>query len=377
VSLLGIQLTLLIGPTVAVPAPPSMMEALQRVEVRHGDVGGSGFQLVFGAGRGGTTDVLDHGLLRNQLLRPFHRLILLVTLRGMPRVLMDGIITHQELSPSSRPGDSTLTITGEDVSVMMDLEERSTQHPAQDETVIANKIILSYAKYGMIPMVIPPPSIDTPLPTDRTPMQQGTDLQYLKEIAARHGYVFHVTPGPAPFTSTAYWGPPIRTGVPQRAISVDLGPETNAENVTFRNDGLAPVRVEGQVQDRMSNRTMPVQTFAGTRPPLATRSGLTGVHVRRRQLRESGLTTMQAFARAQGATDAASDAVTVQGELDALRYGDLLRARGLVGLRGAGLSFDGLYYVQQVTHAIRQGEYRQRFTLRREGLGSTTPAVIP
>jgi hypothetical protein len=87
---------------------------------------------------------------------------------------------------------------------------------------------------------------------------------------------------------------------------------------------------------------------------------------------------MQAFARAQGMTDASTDHVlTVTGELDAVRYGDILKARGLVGLRGAGYSHDGLYYIKNVTHAIQRGDYKQRFTLTREGFGSTTPIVRP
>jgi hypothetical protein len=69
--------------------------------------------------------------------------------------------------------------------------------------------------------------------------------------------------------------------------------------------------------------------------------------------------------------------VTATGELNALQYGDLLRARGLVGLRGAGFSYDGFYYVKSVTHSIRKGEYKQRFTLTREGTGSLTPVVRP
>ena len=86
---------------------------------------------------------------------------------------------------------------------------------------------------------------------------------------------------------------------------------------------------------------------------------------------------MQAFARAQGMTDASTDVVTVDGELDALRYGDPLCARGLVGLRGAGYSYDGLYYVKRVTHTIRKGEYSQRFSLTREGVGAISPVVMP
>ena len=58
-----------------------------------------------------------------------------------------------------------------------------------------------------------------------------------------------------------------------------------------------------------------------------------------------------------------------------MRYGDILQARGLVGLRGAGYTYDGFYYVKSVTHALQRGGYQQRFTLTREGVGSTTPVV--
>jgi len=70
-----------------------------------------------------------------------------------------------------------------------------------------------------------------------------------------------------------------------------------------------------------------------------------------------------------------SDAVSASGTLDVLRYGRVLKARGLVGVRGAGQAFDGLYYVKSVTHNIRRGEYKQNFTLSRNGLLSTLPRV--
>jgi hypothetical protein len=378
-NLLGIHLTLLIGPAVPVPAPPMLTEALQSVEVTHSDEGRSGFQITFQIGRSGPSDLLDYPLLAIPLLKPCNRIILIVTLNATPRVLMDGIITNHQLSPASEPGASTLTVTGEDVSVMMDMKEKSVEHPAQDETVIANKIIMSYAMYGLIPVVIPPLVIDPPIPIERVPVQQNTDLGYLNEMAERHGYVFYITPGPAPFTNTAYWGPPERLKMPQRALSVNMGPETNVTSISFQNNALSPTLVSGEVHDRTTNQSMPVRTFASTRPPLASQPALlTQSCVRQRRFRaDAGLNTMQAFARAQGETDASTDVVTVDGELDALRYGDLLQARGLVWLRGAGYSYDGLYYVKRVTHSIRNGEYSQRFSLTREGVGAISPVVMP
>ena len=63
------------------------------------------------------------------------------------------------------------------------------------------------------------------------------------------------------------------------------------------------------------------------------------------------------------------------GTLDVLRYGRILKARQLVGVRGAGTAFDGLYYVTEVKHKIKRGEYKQDFQLTRNGLVSTLPVV--
>lgn len=378
---LGINLTLLIGPTVAVPAPSMLTEALDSVQVTHNDTGRSGFQITFQIGRSGPSDLLDYQLLSSPLLKPFDRVILTVIFNALPRVLMDGIITNQQFAPGSEPGTSTLTVTGEDVSVMMDMEEKIAEHPAQDETIIANKIILSYAQYGLIPMVIPPPTLDPPNPMARIPVQHGTDMQYLQALARRHGYVFYITPGPVSFTNTAYWGPPVRLGVPQKALSVNMGPETNVTSVNFQYNALAPTTVSGTVQDSLTNMSLPVQTFFSTRAPLVSQPALPFnlPNVRQTLLQDTdGLNYIQAFARAQGTTDKSMDeVVSASGELDALRYGDLLQPRGLVGLRGVGYSYDGLYYVKNVSHRIKKGEYKQSFTLTREGLGAISPVVIP
>jgi hypothetical protein len=376
--LLGLQLTLLIGPTAPVPAPPFLLEALLSVEVTHTDEERSGFQLTFRAARGDLTDALDYKLLTLPLLRPFNRVVLLSTVDFVPRVLMDGLITHQQLDPAK----STLAITGEDVSVMMDLTEKSAEHPALDETLIATKIILSYAQYGLIPNVIPPPIPDPPLPIERTPVQQGTDLAYLKAMAQRFGYVFYVKPGPVPLTNTAYWGPPERLGLPQPALSVNMGNQTNVESLTFRNDALVPTLVQGLVQDRLTNIPLPVLSLPlppYKLPPLESEPSLilNQPNVRTKRFREPGLTAQEALARAQGMTDAANAVVTAEGELDVLRYGSVLDARGLVGVRGAGFNYDGLYYVKRVKHLIKKHQYKQQITLTREGVGSITPVVSP
>ena len=70
-----------------------------------------------------------------------------------------------------------------------------------------------------------------------------------------------------------------------------------------------------------------------------------------------------------------ADVVTGDGTLDVVRYGQVLRARSLVGVRGAGFAFDGMHYVDSVTHSLKPGEYKQSFVLKRNALIANVPVV--
>lgn len=381
-NMLGVKMTLLIGPTVPIPAPVILSQNIDKVEVTQNDTERSGFQVTFKIGRSGPSDILDYQLISNPLLRPNNRVIIMVTINAIPKVIMDGIIKNQQVNPSNEPGASTMTITGQDVSVMMDKNEVTLEHPAQNEYIIALKIVAQYAQYGLIPKFLPPFMIDFPLPVERIPVQRDTDLAYIKKLADRFGYVFYVDPGPVPGTNTAYWGPPIRIGIPKKALSYNLGGNTNVESLDFQYDSEAATTYHAEIMDRNLNQRLPVMTFVSTRlPPLASMPAIPFdfPNVKDTELEDiEGLNYAQAFARAQAKTDKSMDNVlTATGELDVTRYGDILEPRTLVGLRGAGYNYDGFYYVKSLTHKISShGEYKQSFTLTREGRGSTTPVVI-
>jgi len=378
INLLGIHFTVLLGPKIPVPAPPNLLEALEEVEVTHGEDQASVCRITLRIGRSSPLDLIDYSVLANPLLlKPWNRVVLLVTFGIVPQVLMDGFITHHELAPGNDPGTSRLTVMVEDPSVRMDLDEVSAEHPGQSENVIASKLLLAYAQYGVIPDVRTPPAVDVPLPTERTPVQQCSDLAYLRSMAARYGYVFHVTPGPAPGTSTAYWGPAQRSSQSQGTLSVNMGAQTNVESIDFSHNPLGPVLVEGRVQDRSTNKAGPVLSVGSKRPSLSGQPTWQApkTDVRHSQDRQSGLDTAQAQARAQGKTDASSDSVAAHGELDALRYGAILEARRLVDVRGVGNLYNGRYAVKRVVHHLRVGSYTQSFTLTRDGVGSLLQKV--
>jgi hypothetical protein len=370
---LGINLTLLIGENVPRPAPRSLIEALKSLEVTQSDEGRSGFQIVFQLGRSNRNDIRDYQLLKEPLLKVFNRIILTITMGATAQIVMDGIITNQQFSPSTEPGNSTLAITGEDVSVMMDLEKKSVEHTAQDEATIAQMLISQYAKYGMVAQIVAPKFKDRPTKNERIPSQQGTDLEYLKAIGTRFSNVFYIIPGPASGTNTAYWGPPQRKTQPQPPLTVNMGSFTNVTSINFQNNAMSATEVKGKVQDRRTNKIQTIAQNTSTRPALAAQAALTQQAQRRTErYRETGRDTTQATERAKAITDHSVDnVVTVTGDLDAVTYGTLLQVRGVVTLRGVGFNYDGLYYVKSVTHKINKGDYKQSFTITREGLGST------
>ncbi len=87
------------------------------------------------------------------------------------------------------------------------------------------------------------------------------------------------------------------------------------------------------------------------------------------------ISPLQAAAVGLARASESADVISGSGQLDVLRYGRPLKARQLVGVRGAGITYDGLYYVKNVTHNIKRGEYKQSFSLSRNALVSMTPAV--
>ncbi|KUG57436.1 hypothetical protein AVL62_13510 [Serinicoccus chungangensis] len=377
-SALGTRLTILAGPSIPMPLTPDLTARVRDVTVTESDEGRSAFTITLDAGRSGPLAALDTPVLGRTPLRANNRVVLMVTLGVVPHVLMDGIVTETEYVPGSAQTQASVRITGQDLSLLLDRHEVSAEHVGLTDHLQVLAIAARYAAEGLIPSVIPPPVSEPPLPIERTPTQQGTDWAHLHQLAAANGFVCYVDPGPVPGVSTLYWGPPVRAGAPQKALSVDLGPDTTViGSPTFREDVLGPEVVDGEVQDPRTGAVIPVRTFAVTRPPLAAMP-VWAVHapsVRTRAYRDTGISAVTALANAQARTDAAMNCVTGTGRLDGAVYGAVLRPRGLVGMRGAGWSHDGLWYVQQVVHQLSPGRYTADFTLGREGYGSTVPVV--
>jgi hypothetical protein len=372
----AVELKLLVGP-VPVPAPRALMEAFVSAKV---DMGAgstpSGFELHF--------EFSLHSKLRSLFLAtsgagasiaPFVRVVMLVVMDGRSEQLMCGVITHIDAQPTES-GNSRVTIFGKDLSAFMDRDERpGTAFAGLTPSNRVRKILLKYVPFGVLPQVIPSLSETPPLPMHRAPQQRGTDYAYICKLAKEAGYVFYLEAGAVAGTASAYWGPEVRVGRPQPALTTGMDGMNTVDQLSFSFDREKAELPVVHVQAPFVKRTIPVPVPLASplNPPLGLVPPLPPkiVHLNR----TGHLSFGEAFLRGIAHVAAQGDALTGRGQLDVARYGHVLKSRRLVGVRGAGTPYDGLYYVTQVTHQIARGSYTQSFELARNGLVSTVPTV--
>lgn len=369
-----LYLTLLAGPVVALPVPKPLIDALVSAEVTESATGKSGFQLTF--------TLADDSILQTFFVLaaaapvPILRVVLMATFGGLPQVIVDGIVMHCEVSPEAMQGSSKLVVTGTDLSALMGFVDFSgLPYPGLSADLRVAAILAKYAAFGVVPAITPTPVADIDVPTERMPAQKGTDLDYIEDLARQCGYVFYMMPGPAPGTSAAYWGPQIRFGMPQPCLNVNLDAWTNVESLNLRYEpqGAVTPIVFTQVPTVNVVVPVPIPPITPFNPPLGL---VPPIPQKVEPLNDTAkLPLGQALMRGMARSVQTADIVTADGTLDVLRYGQILRARSLVGMRGAGLAFDGIYFVDSTTHRLKPGEYKQSFVLKRNALITNTPIV--
>ena len=369
----GIKLSLFIG-AVPVPAPKELVEALSSVRI---DTGAgetqSGFELTFDMPARSPLQTLF--LLTGGGALPLMRVVLVVQIGGHAESVIDGMTTNVQTQPGEG-GVGKLVVQGKDLSALMSfIDFDGLPYPAMPPAVRVLLILAKYAAFGVIPVVIPSIVEDLPIPVERIPTQRGSDYAYVTALALQCGYVFYLEPGPVPATSKAYWGPEIRIGEPQPALSVNMGALTNVDELSFNFDKEKKTMPVVFFQELLSKAPIgiPIPDISPLNPPLGLVPPLPPKIVNLHDTAHmSPLSALMAGLAYAGQN---SDSVFGNGRLDVGRYGRLLKSRQLVGVRGAGLPFDGLYYVKSVTHEIKRGEYKQSFKLARNGLVSTIPRV--
>ena len=370
-----VRLQLMIGPGVPIPVPRAVLDAVQEVKVEsNSGETQSGFEITFRISNRSPLQTLF--LLTGGSSIPILRVVIAVTLGGETTVLMDGVMTHHELRSDSGP-TPTMVMKGKDNLALTNIIPLDgLPYPAMSPAVRVLVALAKYAAFGMVPMVIPSLLEDVPIPIERIPRHQGTDYSYVKALAHEVGYVFYSDPGPALGMSRLYWGPEIRIGAPQHPLDLVLdGAHATVKSLTFRFDKEKKELPVVYIQEPASKAPIPIPIpdITPLSPPLGV---VPPLPPKIKFLDDTAkLNPLVAAMRGLAYAGQHSDAVFGNGTLDVSRYGHVLQARRLVTVRGAGEAFDGLHFVSSVTSTMRRGEFTQSFSLARNALLSTLPAV--
>ncbi len=377
----GGQLALHVGgPGIAVPAPAVVLDAIQQVSVTLDDAGKSGFQISLALSRPRGPGNEDYSVLSSQALRIGNRVQITATLGDRQYPLMDGIVTNHQTAPSNDPGGSTLTVSGEDVTIMLDQHEVQLQLPAMPQFARVNLMLAALTAFGVVPTVIPPPSDLPPLVTDNPPNIDGTFLSAINKIAQDANYMFAWQPGLVRGQSFAYFGPKAYVGRPQRALTFGMGSEDNVSSISFTDDGTKAKMVYGFVQEGTTGApsipvvSLPYPFFLEAVPATVGYLPLLGLQ---KLSDDQGGSVAKAYVKATAQHwSSLEGAASATGELDTVRYGEVLKAQQIVELRGVGWSHGGTWYVKSVTHNLARGSWTQSFNLERTGIGAKLQRVV-
>jgi hypothetical protein len=344
------------------------MDALQRVEIVT-EIGERGsFRLSFLLKQNSTLP--ERFFLESADLI---RVVMVVDEAGGPSVLMDGVMVEHAVSTRTDDEPAMLVISGQDLTLKMDLVEQVRPFSAMPIHTRIQVILAGYGALGIVPSVVPPPIVETPIPTERIPNQVGTDYAYMRSLAAIVGHRFTLDPGPAPGSSVAYWGPEPRGDRAQPSLVIDFEHPQDVTALQLRFDAAHRVVPEALVLEPSSKALIPIPVpdIAALNPPLG--ATLPPAH-RHRRLHSTAKQTPGETAGALLAVAARSaEAMTGRGVLHVSRDRASLRAGSIVQVRGSAKPFEGLFAVSRVRHVITSHRHDQEFELVRAGIGAQAP----
>ena len=254
-------------------------------------------------------------------------------------------------------GASQLTVKAVDRTLELDLEEKVVAWPGNSDSSIAEAI---FGEYGLSPEVEPTPA--GPDPDVHVVLQRGTDLAFLRALAAKWGYAVYIEAQDGRLVGHFHPVDPLAD--PQGELALGFGGTGAAIDVTATLAGAHVVRA--------------------TRVPALSDTPLTG--------ESSGDDEAQGARSLGGQTTILLSPVDVDGEVEPIDVaqaiarrsafgvrltaeietdasGILLRARQPVLVSGLGSSLAGQYLVERVRHDVTAERHRQQVTLVRNALG--------
>ncbi len=296
-----------------------------------------------------------------ELAQPFSRVRVEIRKGNGPfTALIDGPVTGLKTALASAPGTSVAEIVVRDDSVLLNREESTEIFEERRDSDLADEMFRRVA-------TVTGRDILSTASTVPVTVKRGTPIQFIRELAAVHGYLAYVLPGPEAGQSVGCFRPP-PDEEPTLPPLVLLGPGHSLEDAEFNDDSEGPettrgrslrisdqqvVSAERSVQDERLLRALPTVPESSTAlrdlPP-------------EKSTREDPEAEVTAQARR------ASYSLTLDARVEPGCYDAVLTPYRTVSVQAGDTPYSGTWLLHRVTHTITPSAYTEEIQARRQGL---------
>jgi len=319
----------------------------------------------------------DLTMVNDARLQPLATVAIVAKQENNPdECIFDGLVLSQRLHLETGAVSSTVDVWGQDVSWLMNLEEKTKEWVDVTDGNVANAI---FSDYGITP-ASENTDEDSASHTEsgHSLMQRGTDIQFLRQLARRNGKICRVACTDTPGQRTGYFARPAVDGDP--AVTITLNPSTDAtiSALDLEWDATRPTAVKARQAlfndssaDGASGDTSDSGLDALDERKLGDFAGKANTVMLTAPVDDAGELTM----RAQSLLIESGWFAKCEGEADASRIKTVLRVGTVVQLDGAGSVNSGKYLVWSVRHAFTQDAHKMKFVLVRNAVGPAVSAA--
>ncbi len=345
------------------------------LEVEDNGYDTSTFKLKLGVSK---NEVGEWQFLADDRFKPLNNIIITAGFdaeNGAKDYLIDGYITVIKHHIDNSETDSYIEISGKDSTYLMNLEEKVKTWSNVSDSEIAETIFSSYGLESQIQKTYVRHEED-----DHTIIQRGTDIQFLRTLALRNGFECYVDKDIISDKKRGIFKPLQLDLTPQKDLAVHFGNETNVTAFDAQIDVSRPLKVE---ERQIDTRKKSINVISATDVDITklgdknlkdlTEATASSFGITPAVLLSSSVTSnpTELKSHSTGILNTASWFISVQGEIDSLKYASILKSNKPVNIKGVSSNLNGKYYVVRVIHHFSFGSspnYIQFFEAKKNAI---------
>jgi phage protein D len=328
------------------------------------------FQLPVAADSGDLTWVSD------PRVQPYANVALTVTPDGggAAQCIFDGYVLSHKVHLLAGVTAATVTVWGQDASVLMGLQEKTREWSGLTDGEVANQIFDAYG------IAAAPANTDGDMlrhnDDEHTLMQRGSDIDFLRRLARRTGRWCRVSCAGTAGQRTGFFASPALGGDP--AVTIDLNDPAKSQvpaldfswdvarptTVNARQASLTDPDPEGVSADT-SDSGLPARNPRALRDFAGRDTAV---------LLTATADTAELASRARGVLGEAGWFACCEGTADLAVLKMIPRVGMVVAVEGVGELFSGFYLVWRVRHTISRQAHTMALTLRGNSIGAGAAA---